>query len=87
MVGLALPFLQGVLLILLGLYVLSRESAWARRRLHDLRARHPRVDATLRRWRSRLDRALGRTPRAGDVENDRSADGDHEDRGPPEVAE
>ena len=52
--GLALPFLQGVLLILLGLYVLSRESAWAKRRLHELRARHPGVDATVRRWRSKM---------------------------------
>jgi hypothetical protein len=53
-VGLALPLLQGVLLIVLGLYVLSRESTWARRRLEELRSRHPAVDGTLRRWRSKL---------------------------------
>jgi uncharacterized membrane protein YbaN (DUF454 family) len=68
-VGLALPFLQGVLLILLGLYVLSRESAWAKRRLHQLRARHPRVDSTVRRWRSKLD-ALRRSKDVRNQESD-----------------
>jgi len=45
--GLFLPFLQGILLILIGFYVLSRESRWARRHLEDLRARHPWADAKL----------------------------------------
>jgi uncharacterized membrane protein YbaN (DUF454 family) len=86
-VGLALPFLQGVLMIVLGLYVLSRESAWAKRRLHELRARHPRVDAMLRRWRSRLDVMLRRKPHAADAEHGRSRDGEDEDRGAAEVSE
>ena len=49
-VGLFLPVLQGVLLILLGLYVLSRESDTARRWLHRLRDRHPTMDGKLKRW-------------------------------------
>jgi uncharacterized membrane protein YbaN (DUF454 family) len=49
-VGLFLPVLQGVLFILLGLYVLSRESESARRWLRRGRARYPKVDAKLREW-------------------------------------
>ena len=49
-VGLFLPILQGVLFILLGLYVLSRESETAHRWLQHGRERHPKVDAKLRDW-------------------------------------
>jgi uncharacterized membrane protein YbaN (DUF454 family) len=49
-VGLFLPVLQGVLFILLGLYVLSRESETARRLLHRVRDRHPALDRKLREW-------------------------------------
>jgi hypothetical protein len=56
--GLALPFLQGILLILLGLLVLSRESAWARRQTERLRRRFPNADARLHRARERLARWL-----------------------------
>jgi uncharacterized protein len=57
-VGLALPVLQGVLLILLGLYVLSRESRTARVLLEKLRARHPGLDAAVERMKARLGRPL-----------------------------
>ncbi len=49
-VGLFLPILQGVLFILLGLYVLSRESETARRWLHAMRDRYPSVDHRLKGW-------------------------------------
>ena len=49
-IGLFLPILQGVLFILLGLYVLSRESETARRWLHKLREKHPLVDKKLEGW-------------------------------------
>jgi uncharacterized membrane protein YbaN (DUF454 family) len=49
-VGLFLPFLQGVLFILLGLYVLSRESETARRWLHRVRESHPGLDEKLKGW-------------------------------------
>jgi type II secretory pathway component PulJ len=63
-VGLALPFLQGVLMILAGLAILSRESRWVRHHVTRYRRRHPGMDrrmhevgdwlrnAVPRRWRS-----------------------------------
>jgi uncharacterized membrane protein YbaN (DUF454 family) len=59
-VGLALPVLQGVLLILLGLCVLSRESRTARRLSEQLRARHRGLDAAVERAKASWGRALGR---------------------------
>ncbi len=53
-VGLAVPILQGVLFILLGLFVLSRESLWARRHFESLRQRFPRLEARLQEWKHRL---------------------------------
>ncbi|MHB9095274.1 MAG: PGPGW domain-containing protein [Eubacteriales bacterium] len=40
-VGLFLPLLQGILFILLGLYVLSQESLWAKNLLNFTRRRFP----------------------------------------------
>jgi uncharacterized membrane protein YbaN (DUF454 family) len=40
--GLFLPFLQGVLFLFIGLLLLSRESETARRQLKRLRARYPK---------------------------------------------
>jgi uncharacterized protein len=42
-VGLILPFLQGILFILVGLILLSSEYAWARYLLQKLRSRFPRI--------------------------------------------
>jgi uncharacterized membrane protein YbaN (DUF454 family) len=52
--GLFLPLLQGVALILVGLYVLSRESKTARRLLDRVRERHPALWAKMRRLRDRI---------------------------------
>jgi uncharacterized membrane protein YbaN (DUF454 family) len=49
-VGLFLPILQGVLFILLGLYVLSRESETAHRWLQRGRKRYPHLDKKLTEW-------------------------------------
>ena len=46
--GLVLPFLQGLLLILLGLIVLSSEYHWARLLLAKLEARFPKISAAAR---------------------------------------
>jgi uncharacterized membrane protein YbaN (DUF454 family) len=51
-VGLFLPVLPGVLLLLLGLWLLSHEYPWARRWSAELRRRFP---ATMRR----LQRLIG----------------------------
>jgi uncharacterized protein len=48
-VGLVLPFLQGVLFIVVGLLLLSREAAWARRVLDRLKSRHPRLGGMITR--------------------------------------
>jgi uncharacterized protein len=42
-VGLVLPFLQGILFILVGLIILSSQYAWARRLLDKLRRRFPKI--------------------------------------------
>lgn len=39
--GLVLPILQGILFLLIGLAILSRESPWAQRLLDRLRNRYP----------------------------------------------
>jgi len=61
-VGLFLPVLQGVLFIMLGLYVLSRESQAAHRWLQHGRQRYPHVDAKLKEWGTRWRRRFGRHP-------------------------
>ncbi len=65
-VGLFLPILQGLLFILIGLVLLSSESAWLRRRLDRLRARYPQAgvkleaaEARARRWLERLRAGRG----------------------------
>ncbi|HQP42150.1 MAG TPA: PGPGW domain-containing protein [Thermoanaerobaculales bacterium] len=59
-IGLALPLLQGVLLILLGLWVLSRESTVARR-LHDrLLNRYPGLRTAVERAKARMRRVRQR---------------------------
>ena len=42
-IGLFLPILQGVLFILIGLFLLSSEYIWAHHLLHKVRERFPRV--------------------------------------------
>jgi len=42
-VGLVLPFLQGVLFILIGLIILSSQYVWARVLLSKLRKRFPKI--------------------------------------------
>ncbi len=43
--GLFLPVLQGILCLLIGLFILSAEYPWAHRVLHRLKARFPRIAA------------------------------------------
>ena len=46
-IGLFLPVLQGVLFLLIGLFILSSEYVWAHQLLLKLRRRYPTLDA---RW-------------------------------------
>lgn len=59
-IGLFLPILQGVLFILVGLYILSRESVIAHRLLVRLRERYPGLDRQLERARDRVRRIFRR---------------------------
>jgi len=66
--GLFLPFLQGILFLAIGLIILSRHAAWADRLLQRLKARFPRAgDAFTRaemmaeRWIHRLGRRMRRS--------------------------
>ncbi|MBD3855240.1 MAG: DUF454 family protein [Acidobacteria bacterium] len=59
-VGLFLPILQGVLFILLGLLVLSRESETAHRWLQRGRQRYPHLDSKLKEWGERWRRRFSR---------------------------
>ena len=52
--GMFLPFLQGFLFLFIGLVILARYAAWARRLLDDLRSRHPKMDDWIGRAEARL---------------------------------
>ena len=63
-IGLFVPVLQGVLFLLIGLFVLSSEYSWARRLLRQLRRRFPslarRSDEAARRAHEALAQLSGR---------------------------
>ena len=69
-VGLFLPVLQGVLFLLLGLWVLSTESQTAHRWLQQARQRHPKADARLKRWGRWWRAKLGRGQQEREPESD-----------------
>lgn len=52
--GLFLPFLQGILLIMIGLGILSTEYAWAHRWVTRLKDRFPGADRQFQRVRSKV---------------------------------
>lgn len=60
LVGLFLPFLQGILFLLIGISILSTEYAWARLLLQKLRERFPsfstRIDTAKTRAREWIKR-------------------------------
>lgn len=43
--GLFLPFLQGILFLVVGVLLLARESMWVKRRMVQLRRRYPGMAA------------------------------------------
>jgi uncharacterized membrane protein YbaN (DUF454 family) len=69
--GLFLPFLQGVLFLLIGVTILSAEYAWARKLLQKLRERFPalatRMDTAKVRAGAWLKRFL--TPKSGNSQD------------------
>jgi len=63
-VGLFLPFLQGVLFMLIGLALLSTESERVRRLLDRVRARYPEVHAAERRLLAKVKGWFGNRDRS-----------------------
>ena len=57
-VGLFLPFLQGVLFLLIGLVILSGEYVWAHKVLQKLKQRFPKLTA---RIHAATEKVRGRT--------------------------
>ena len=51
--GIFLPILQGVLFILVGLYIISRHSPWAAKAFDRLKARFPKLEKRMERWSRR----------------------------------
>ena len=58
--GLFLPFLQGILFLLVGLIILSKHHTFARRWLEKLKHRHPGAFDMAHRFRLRLMQRLQR---------------------------
>ncbi len=54
LLGLFLPFLQGVLFIMVGLFILSTHSVTVKRWLKHLERRHPQYHERMVRWRERI---------------------------------
>ena len=55
-VGLFLPVLQGILFLLIGLFILSTQYAWARRLLDRIRERFPKVAAQFDKAKQKAER-------------------------------
>ena len=58
--GLFLPILQGILFLLIGLFILSSEYVWAHRLLQKLKQRFPRIAAQFDIAKAKAERKLGR---------------------------
>ncbi len=52
--GLFLPFLQGILFIMIGLAILSSRSETVKGWLKSLEARHPRYHQHIEHWRKKI---------------------------------
>jgi len=56
--GLFLPFLQGILFLLIGLYLLSHDSRWARRLFLRIKERYPKLYRKFKETRVSLEHRL-----------------------------
>ena len=57
--GLFLPFLQGILFLIVGLVILSKESKTAHRILEYWKERHPELHSKIEELKKKLKRCLG----------------------------
>ena len=58
--GLFLPVLQGILFLLIGLFILSSEYVWAHKLLHKLKQRFPRIAGHFEQAKACADACLSR---------------------------
>ena len=63
--GLFLPFLQGILFLLIGLVILSTEYSWARRILGQVRTRFPKLDRLIKAAHEKASAILGQNKEPG----------------------
>ena len=61
--GIFLPILQGILFLLIGFILLSRESDWAKRRLETLKSRYPKFAEKYDEAEARAERLWNRITR------------------------
>ncbi len=61
--GLFLPVLQGILFLLIGLFILLVEYPWAHRLLHRLKARFPKIAAQFEIAKEKSERWIARLVR------------------------
>lgn len=54
LLGLFLPFLQGLLFLFIGLYLLSRRLKWAKEFLRYLQRKYPRLSNNLEKSKKRI---------------------------------
>lgn len=59
LLGLILPFLQGILFLIMGIYILSLHSKFAHRELHKLKLRYPKIGGRIDSFDHRLRKFLG----------------------------
>lgn len=59
-IGLFLPFLQGIVMIVLGLYLLSISSASFKTRMDRYLSRYPRAKSHVDRQHARISKVFGR---------------------------
>ncbi len=65
--GLFLPFLQGILFLAIGFILIAPESPWVQDKLERLRRRYPKLGSILDRAQARADSLISRiTPGHGE---------------------
>jgi uncharacterized membrane protein YbaN (DUF454 family) len=63
--GLFLPVLQGILFLLIGLFILSSEYVWAHKVLHRMKSRFPKIAAQFDAAREKAEQKMARVFRRG----------------------
>ncbi len=67
--GLFLPVLQGILFLLIGLFILSTEYVWAHNLLQKLKRRFPKIAAQFDLAKEKAEQKMARMFRRGKVTN------------------